>query len=62
VFIVIVMFCLSSLYLGVAIKGITKIVFLCFFYSMIFPSSFFFGAAALTLTYLTEKFNLLVRP
>lgn len=57
----IVMFCIS-LYLGVAIQGITKIVFLCFFYSMIFPSSFFFGAAALTLTYLTEKFNLLVSP
>jgi hypothetical protein len=39
---------------------VTKIVFLCFFYSVIFPSSFFFGAAALAISYWTEKFNLLV--
>mmetsp|Transcript_84645 Transcript_84645/g.126925 ORF Transcript_84645/g.126925 Transcript_84645/m.126925 type:complete len:398 (+) Transcript_84645:162-1355(+) len=46
-------------FLGEKYTGVTKIVFLCFFYSVIFPSSFFFGAAALAISYWTEKFNLL---
>jgi hypothetical protein len=37
----------------------TKIIFLCFFYSVIFPSSFFFGALAIAATYVSDKFLLL---
>jgi hypothetical protein len=37
----------------------TKIIFLCFFYSVIFPSSFFFGAFAIAATHITDKFLLL---
>ena len=37
----------------------TKIVFLCFFYSVIFPSGFLFGALAYSATYVTDKFLLL---
>jgi len=37
----------------------TKTIFLVFFYSAIFPSGFFYGAVALFLTYITDKFLLL---
>ena len=36
-----------------------KVVFLCFFYSVIFPSGFLFGALAYGATYVTDKFLLL---
>jgi len=40
-------------------KNMTKTVFLCLFYSVIFPASFFFGAVALFAVYYTDKFLLL---
>jgi hypothetical protein len=39
----------------------TKVMFLCCFYSVIFPASFFFGAVAIAATYATDKFLLMVR-
>lgn len=46
--------------LGEKYTNVTKTIFLVFFYSAIFPSGFFYGAVALALTYVTDKF-LLVR-
>jgi hypothetical protein len=37
----------------------TKIIFVVFFYGAIFPSGFFYGALALFLTYLTDKYLML---
>jgi len=45
----------------VASQNMTKVIFLCCFYSVIFPASFFFGAVAIAATYLTDKFLLMVR-
>lgn len=40
-------------------QNMTKIVFLCFFYSTIFPSGLLFGSVSLVITYCTDKFLLL---
>ena len=45
--------------LGEKYTNATKTVFLVFFYAAIFPSGFFYGALALFLTYVTDKFLLL---
>jgi hypothetical protein len=45
--------------LGEKYTNTTKTLFLVFFYCAIFPASFFFGAAALFLTYVTDKYMLL---
>lgn len=39
-------------------QNMTKIIFLCFFYSVIFPSGFLLGALAIAATYITDKFLL----
>jgi len=44
--------------LGEKYTNMTKIVFLCCFYSVIFPASFMFGALAILATYVTDKFCL----
>lgn len=46
-------------FLGEKYTNATKTIFLVFFYSAIFPSGFFFGAVALLLTYVVDKFLLL---
>jgi hypothetical protein len=45
--------------LGEKYTNATKTIFLVFFYSAIFPSGFFYGAIALQLSYVTDKFLLL---
>jgi hypothetical protein len=45
--------------LGEKYTNVTKTIFLVFFYAAIFPAGFFYGAVALFLTYLTDKFLLL---
>eukprot|EP00977_Amphora_coffeiformis_P024377 scaffold15669_cov160-Amphora_coffeaeformis.AAC.1 len=45
--------------LGEKYTNVTKTVFLVFFYSAIFPPGFFYGAVALFLTYITDKFLLM---
>jgi len=45
--------------LGEKYTNLTKIIFLCFFYSVIFPSGFLFGSFAILATYFTDKFLLL---
>jgi hypothetical protein len=42
-------------------QDMTKILFLCFFYSAIFPSCFFFGGAILFAQYYSDKYCLMVR-
>lgn len=49
----------SAQSLGEKYTSMTKLVLLCFFYSVIFPASFYFGAIALSATYMTDKFLLL---
>lgn len=49
----------SNQLLGEKYTNMTKIIFLCFFYSVIFPASFFFGAVALCAVYATDKFLLM---
>lgn len=46
-------------FLGEKYTNATKTIFLVFFYSAIFPAGFFFGAVALLLTYVVDKFLLL---
>lgn len=45
--------------LGEKYTNMTKVMFLCCFYSVIFPASFFFGAVAIAATYATDKFLLM---
>jgi hypothetical protein len=45
--------------LGEKFTSATKIIFVVFFYGAIFPSGFFYGALALFLTYLTDKYLML---
>lgn len=40
-------------------QNMTKITFLCFFYSVIFPPGFLYGSIAIAATYYTDKFLLL---
>lgn len=49
----------SAQNLGEKYTNATKTIFLVFFYSAIFPSGFFYGAIALLLTYVTDKYLLL---
>ena len=45
--------------LGERYTDLTKVLFVCFFYSSLFPASFFFGFAILLVQYYTDKFCLL---
>lgn len=45
--------------LGERYTDLTKVLFLCFFYSALFPSTFFFGAAILFVQYYTDKYCLM---
>lgn len=45
--------------MSVSGQDFTKILFVVFFYSALFPSGFFFGFVILTFQYLTDKFSLL---
>jgi hypothetical protein len=38
----------------------TKVLFLCFFYSALYPAAFFFCAAILLAQYYTDKYCLMV--
>ena len=38
----------------------TKVLFLCFFYSVIFPAGYYLAAISLFVTYLVDKYMLLV--
>jgi hypothetical protein len=38
---------------------LTKVLFVVFFYSALFPAGFFFGAVILTIQYFVDKFSLL---
>ena len=48
-------------HLGERYTDFTKVLFLCFFYSALFPATFFFCAAILTVQYFADKFCLMVR-
>ena len=41
------------------VKDLTKVLFVCFFYSALFPASFLFGFAILLVQYHADKFCLL---
>lgn len=45
--------------LGERYTDLSKVLFLCFFYSALYPASFFFGTAILILQYYSDKFCLL---
>jgi hypothetical protein len=43
-----------------ALQDMTKVLFLCFFYSALYPAAFFFCAAILLAQYYTDKYCLMV--
>ena len=54
--------CFTGTFYNIAERytNMTKIVFLCGWYAVIFPAGYFFGAAALVVQYYADKFCLLV--
>jgi hypothetical protein len=45
--------------MSIAAQDFTKVLFVVFFYSALFPAGFFFGFVILSIQYLTDKFSLM---